>query len=186
MKILNLSLLTLMFFAGALYSQEEVGKSSTHKDRALTLNIGAMAFGAFEVTYLNKVNRRVTITVPVSWYDYRGALYRPFSQGYGTFIGFGTRIHMSGHALAHGLFIEPLARVGYVVHPRDAINPNGNVMTRIGVSSGYSHVFSNGILLEGSVGLEHYFLFGRADPNITKINQAPLRPVAQLSIGYAW
>lgn len=152
---------------------------------AVALNLGTALIGSFEASYLYKLNRRVALTASASWYDYRAALVRVFSKGYAPFLGVGGRVHLSGGALRTGLFVEPSLKLGYVIHPLDPVNSQGNVLSRIGVSTGYSHVFCNGLLLEGSAGMEQYYFFGRLSPTVGA-SPSLFRPVAQLSLGYAW
>lgn len=188
MKFFCRSLFLNFLICSSLFAQTAQNTNEgTERKMAVTLNVGIMPIGFFEGSYQLKMAPTVLLTTTASWYDYRAALKRFYSPGYGPFLGFGSRVHVSGVALDQGLFLEPSLKLGYIIHPTDVVNPNGNFMTRFGVSMGYTHVLSCGFVIEGSAGLDHYYQFGvLGDKKIVGGKRAFVRPLAQASIGYAW
>lgn len=177
-----------LFLSGVVLAEHQKDWSSDKK-MALSVNVGTLAFGFFEATYYLKLSKKVTLTLPVSWYDFRLAGQRLFSKGYTPFIGYGAQIHFLGEALCGGMYVAPAFNIGYVVHPTDTIQSNGNLLSRIGANFGFDYVWKSGVMIDMNAGVEHYYMFGRlGDPKIvgTDGKRGFFRPVFKVALGYSW
>lgn len=187
-KKTTILLLLFLCFSGAVLAENRKDFSGD-KTMALSLNVGTIALDFIEVTYYLKLSKKVTLILPISWYDFRMPGWRVFSMGYTPFIGYGAQIHFFGEAFCGGMYVAPAFNIGFVVHPTDPKHSTGNVLSRIGANFGFDYVWDSGFLLDVNAGVEHYYLFGkRGHPKIVGSDgmRGFFRPVFKVALGYAW
>lgn len=179
-----------MFVIGFALMIHLCAHTQSHKKHAVMANIGTVLIGNYELSYEQRLDKHMSLSLIAYYYETRKVPLRVFSYGYSFGLGFIPKFHLYGHALENSFYLAPSIKVGYLNHPPYENNPESDqgILLRIGGVFGFAHAFDCGLIIDTQVGLEHYHSFSLSKKPTQYQSEKPLliRPTFSLALGYAF